>query len=112
MRQGADLLTINSLKENDIILELIKNSTDNYWIGITDSETEGIFKWISTNSTKPSFRRWGPGEPNDLHGSEDCVELRKSKYFKWNDIGCLFYNRFICEKGGEGSSSLFTLYRL
>ena len=95
---SGDLVTINNANENARILGLIRCSPDDYWIGLNDIQTEGIFKWISSNTT-PSFTNWNPAnprEPNNYFG-EDCVVLRELHNFKWNDVPCRSKHRFICE---------------
>ena len=59
-----------------------------YWIGLTDSATEGHFIW--QHSSKPlGWSNWEGGEPNNNFGNEDCVLLLKSLYNrKWNDADC------------------------
>jgi hypothetical protein len=38
---------------------------------------------------------WGPGEPNNAGGDEDCVEVRRSDGI-WNDMPCGMSITFVC----------------
>ncbi|XP_065146741.1 CD209 antigen-like protein C [Paramisgurnus dabryanus] len=88
--RGADLIIIKNKEEHDFI----KNITDGdrFWIGLSDSDKEGRWKWVDGSLLNSSF--WGPGEPNSYGGDEDCAEYRSSW---WNDIPCYDILIWICE---------------
>ena len=99
--KNGDLVIINNAKEKSHIIELIQCSNDDYWIGLSDIQAEGIFKWISSNFI-PNFTDWydgNPIQPDNNGGQEDCVELRKIYNFQWNDFDCSSEKRYICETG-------------
>ncbi|XP_072525646.1 C-type lectin domain family 4 member K-like [Salminus brasiliensis] len=95
-KRGADLLIINSREKKDFIDKLLKGQLT--WIGLTDSEREGVWKWVDGSALTTGF--WFPGEPNSRAGDEDCV-LTGYTYNStkaWADYPC--DNRFfyVCEK--------------
>ena len=52
-------------------------------IGLHDKINEA--KWVWVDGTKPAFKNWGSGEPNNS-GNEDCAHIRADG--KWNDHQC------------------------
>ncbi|XP_047671732.1 CD209 antigen-like protein E [Tachysurus fulvidraco] len=97
IKRGADLVIINSTEEQDFISEY-SNGTQ-AWIGLTDTDTEGTFKWVDGSPLTTKF--WWNGEPNDYEQSEDCVitGYTKAKFniSTWNDYPCNHLVVGICE---------------
>lgn len=101
---GGHLVTITNEEEQTFIFELIiLGNKSTYWIGITDVETEGVWKWIT--GEKYQYTNWNRGEPNNGGpGPEDWGEMIASTG-KWNDgelngdqgIHSLDNHGFICE---------------
>ncbi|KAI4878036.1 hypothetical protein NFI96_028466, partial [Prochilodus magdalenae] len=62
------------------------------WIGLTDGETEGVWKWVDDSALTTGF--WARTEPNGNLGDEDCVVTGKN----WADYPCSHRFVGICEK--------------
>lgn len=97
-KQGF-LVTIKDTDENNIVMSLAqKGSNAQYWIGLTDIDNEGQWKWC--NEKTPEYTNWQLGEPNDDMSAEDYATIVKSDG-KWNDIpGFTYYYKsvgFICK---------------
>ncbi|XP_060771839.1 CD209 antigen-like protein C [Neoarius graeffei] len=93
--QGADLVIIKSGEEQEFILNLL-GSSRRAWIGLSDRDTEGEWKWV--DGTPLTTVYWFDGEPNDDR-DEDCVEILGSSVWKsWNDLPCSKIQLWICEK--------------
>ncbi|XP_045070730.1 C-type lectin domain family 4 member E-like, partial [Coregonus clupeaformis] len=73
LKRGADLVIINSREEQEFVFNL----SNGVWIGLTESVTEGTWRWVDgTPLTTPRY--WGAGQPDNggqFSGQEDCVEI-------------------------------------
>uniref|UniRef100_A0A4W5QPW2 C-type lectin domain-containing protein n=1 Tax=Hucho hucho TaxID=62062 RepID=A0A4W5QPW2_9TELE len=101
LERGADLVIINSDKEQEFLFGFNKRA----WIGLTDSVTEGTWKWVDgTPLTTPRYwylQQPDNGGDNPENGEEDCVELNTETWRPvkaWNDLSCLHNRCWICEK--------------
>ncbi|XP_042288912.1 C-type lectin domain family 4 member K-like [Thunnus maccoyii] len=92
LQRGMDLVVVNSEEEQ----EFINRYQETMWIGLTDSEREGTWKWVDGTPLTTSF--WHSGEPNNHNDNEDCVETKFRDKKSWNDADCGIRNSWICEK--------------
>lgn len=90
---GGHLLTVNSSAENDFLRD---NVNVRFWMGLTDQEQEGTFKWVTGEAL--SYSNWASGEPNDYNGNEDWVEMYDNG--TWNDMLNNYSSRFVIEFEG------------
>ncbi|XP_041377134.1 macrophage mannose receptor 1-like [Gigantopelta aegis] len=92
-QSGARLIVLDTDDKNEAVANALVPG--NYFIGLTDSRTEGVFVW--DDERVASFTKWKPGEPNDMGGDEDCV-LLQTIFKKWIDFPCTVAMEYICEK--------------
>uniref|UniRef100_A0A3Q1H613 C-type lectin domain-containing protein n=1 Tax=Anabas testudineus TaxID=64144 RepID=A0A3Q1H613_ANATE len=105
-QRGADLVVIDSAEVQTFLSRFTKQQT---WIGLTDLENEGNWKWIdginsvihllftdflgTGHSSQPDN---GGGDPK--YGEEDCAQIRTYTNDLWNDLSCSYQLHWICEK--------------
>jgi hypothetical protein len=110
---GGHLATITSVSEQNYISAILNNSSSlkYYWLGGTDEQVEGNWKWIT--GEKWEYSNWGKGEPNNgtiaienylvyfntsLDGNVSVIKG------SWNDLPKSSYSNqtpsfgFICER--------------
>ncbi|KAL7855930.1 hypothetical protein AOLI_G00195340 [Acnodon oligacanthus] len=94
--KGADLVIINSREEQDFIEMFSRNTWA--WIGLTDSDLEGVWQWVDGSALTTGF--WRPGEPDSNAGDEDCVVTGygADPIDSWGDFPCKEKFLEICEK--------------
>jgi len=84
------LASVHSTEENDFIIEGFGTRT---WIGATDVENEGQWKW--SDYTPFDYENWAVGEPNNAGGGEHCGELYGN--YLWNDDNCDHSKKLLCQ---------------
>ncbi|XP_045072473.1 CD209 antigen-like protein D [Coregonus clupeaformis] len=95
LERGADLVIINSDKEQTFLYNLKKR----VWIGLTDSVNEGTWKWVDGTSLSTGY--WYDKQPDNVGPTgEDCAEIHtdQSPLKAWNDMSCDSKLNWICEK--------------
>ncbi|XP_061636776.1 galactose-specific lectin nattectin-like [Phyllopteryx taeniolatus] len=95
---GGNLVSINSLKEHAVIVELIREGAGavvDTWIGTHDAIEEDDFVW--TDGEVVNFRNFGAGQPDNAGGVEDCVEIEADDSL-WDDDECTEANPFLCKR--------------
>ncbi|XP_062600483.1 C-type lectin lectoxin-Lio3-like isoform X2 [Saccostrea cucullata] len=101
LQYGAKLVEIETREENFFLKQRIidYDKLRLYWIGGTDEISEGRFVLASTGSSL-TFTDWSRGEPNDVKGQEDCIEITTlfNRTGIWNDNNCSSELYFICER--------------
>jgi hypothetical protein len=82
VKLGGHLACIGDADEDAFIVKLNQSTgTNTPWIGLTDAEVEGQWKWVT--GEKVSYTNWAPNEPNNL-GDEDAAQVHP--HGTWNDV--------------------------
>jgi len=66
------------------------------WIGLRRVDGDYIWSDGSTLDVSSSSSSWGPGQPDNRDGSEDCVYWW-SEDSRWWDEECDFFFNFLCQ---------------
>ena len=91
IRNEAEWMFVKSLLEPG---PTIKGVAKQYMIGMSDTASEGRWKFVDGNS---AFLKWGRSEPNGGRG-ENCGAMSANSGL-YNDGPCHHkYGRFICKK--------------
>ena len=90
MGSTGHIVTITSAEELDFVNNTIVGSAIRFWLGMSDTETEGTFRWIQGPEAglevDSIFEAWAPGEPNDFSIGEDFAIGWWNGSGQWNDI--------------------------
>ena len=88
-KRGGHLICINNEEEQKFIQTIVAGrSFPYYWIGLTDAETEGAFKWV--NGDPLTYTNWGTDQPDNWNNWEDSVmipnrDMHYSQYEEWSN---------------------------
>ncbi|KAM9363251.1 uncharacterized protein ABDE67_014631 [Symphorus nematophorus] len=91
--EDAHLVIISNTEEQRFVSSL----NQRVWIGLTDEETEGVWKWV--DGTEVNGMYWRHDQPDNYPPAENCVEIvtDSSDLNNWNDFFCSASSDFICE---------------
>nr|XP_058960477.1 uncharacterized protein LOC131787381 [Pocillopora verrucosa] len=112
-QSGYNLVSIESREEWNFLRQTIqRENTTEYFIGLWEDTSTGVWRWLSDNSSVNASSRghwpWARGEPNNRGGDyeENCAQMYRdylNNYGLYNDVSCTSpksYAGFICELTG------------
>ncbi|XP_061470470.1 hepatic lectin-like isoform X2 [Rhineura floridana] len=90
--RNSSLVVVNDEAEQNFLESQAR--TENFWIGLTDADNEGEWRWIDGTNYRNGYKKWKKGEPNNHDHKEDCAHLSG----EWNDLACNASMFYVCEK--------------
>ena len=73
------------------MMEIYPLVPPNLWIGLSDQQEEGVFRWLSDNSTLTQ-EFWIAGQPDNggilPGGAQNCVNMVIAALGYWDDANC------------------------
>ncbi|XP_048837198.1 C-type lectin domain family 4 member E-like [Brienomyrus brachyistius] len=92
-KQAAHLVTVNSEEEQDFIT---KERSSSYWIGLTDSAKEGVWRWVDDTDLKQTFWLFGEPDNKDQQSAGKTANCVINSNM-WMDEPCDDQYQWICE---------------
>ncbi|GIY00253.1 c-type lectin domain-containing protein [Caerostris darwini] len=65
------------------------------WIGVR--KRDGIFYYDNGALLQHNNTMWGPDQPNDSGGTQQCVQMMSEMEYLWNDFDCARPVGFVCQ---------------
>ncbi|KAM9142550.1 C-type lectin domain family 4 member K-like [Pangshura tecta] len=100
--QDSHLTSVSSQAEQEFLSKEAQG--DAHWIGLTDRQTEGSWRWADGTEYRADASRgfWMENQPDNhdpkKDGGEDCVHTVPRKRNLWNDANCTQPFRWICKQ--------------
>jgi len=86
----------SSFQSNAVFDEVRKiHKVIGIWIGLTDTASEGNWRYASDGS-KVVYTNWNSDEPNNDGGDEDCA-IMHTGFRHWFDYSCEVKDFFLCQ---------------
>ncbi len=82
---GAHLIILNSEAEQSEVFA--QSPIEYFWLGLTDAEVEGTFRWVDGSTPADhGFENWPANDGNE--GIADCVYTQTDSTAGWNIVTC------------------------
>jgi len=83
-KHGAGLVSIGRAAEQEWLVNTF-GGDENFWIGLTDADTEGGWRWV--DGPRATYTNWADAEPNNMYDQgEHPAVMNWRAPGKWNDM--------------------------
>ncbi|XP_028419717.1 type-2 ice-structuring protein-like [Perca flavescens] len=96
---GGNLVSVHNIMEYDELQKLIKAKSHEdklTWIGGSDAVEKS--QWLWSDGTPFHFTHWCRGEPNNLWGWQNCLQMNFGAQKCWDDMQCSHDRPSVCVK--------------
>uniref|UniRef100_A0A3Q3IFE0 C-type lectin domain-containing protein n=1 Tax=Monopterus albus TaxID=43700 RepID=A0A3Q3IFE0_MONAL len=97
VQDGGDLVSIASAEEEQFLPDFHQVDIPDIWIGLSDKDQDGVFKWV--DKTAITFSNYAPGWPKNTYLVNLCF-LPGNYEGKWETTNCFKLLGYICEMTG------------
>nr|AJF83862.1 dendritic cell-specific ICAM-3-grabbing non-integrin protein [Miichthys miiuy] len=100
---GAHLAILTTTEQHEVVEKegrRLGGLYTYYWMGLTDIEEEGEWKWVDNSTVKNTHWKVGTSEPdNNLSGGEEGEDCAVVDSFtqSWYDVPCSYLYPRICQ---------------
>ncbi|MBQ7220795.1 MAG: C-type lectin domain-containing protein [Synergistaceae bacterium] len=98
---GGHLATSTSAEKNEFLADLVGKAeatlggNRQVWLGATDEEREGTWKWVTGEDW--NYTNWRTGQPDNAGGKEHYLHFNWGERGKWNDYLPTVRLGYVCE---------------
>lgn len=89
----------NDTIRNDIVIKFVNSvgiGASLAWVGVTDKDSEGSWKWSDGVTEEPTF--WFPGQPTNTNPGDDCALIVIGNPGSLQDFSCTAVTNYFCER--------------
>jgi hypothetical protein len=95
----AALASPRDAADTDALVALLADKLDDAWLGGTDADDEGTWRW--PDGDEATYVNWDDGEPNNSGGGgEQCMAIyaEGADAGRWHDHGCGATRAYLCQR--------------
>ncbi|XP_042898299.1 C-type mannose receptor 2 isoform X2 [Parasteatoda tepidariorum] len=94
--EQAYLAMPKTWNDHEVLITMMKKGNIlQSWIGIR--KREGVFFYDNGAPLLQNLTFWGPDQPNDSGGTQQCVQMMNEMEYLWNDFDCARPVGYICQ---------------